>query len=130
MRSAALLALLLFAAGCGGVPTKTPGDKEIATRLVGRWEGAPVHPPERTWLENGRWDVWFSPDGDFSAVVDYTAGTRYELHFEGKFRVFFGSLYIDGTNLAGAWQVVPTDENHVVLKQREVAVVLARRFGT
>jgi hypothetical protein len=129
---AALFALALAAAGCGGVPTRTPGDVDLAHLLIGRWQGAAVCAPEKTWLANGQWDVFFSPDADFSARIHYFAegGARYELRIVGNYRLFFGRLFIDGLNLAGPWTVVSTDQNHVALEQGAVSIVLSRRVGT
>jgi hypothetical protein len=121
---------LLSAAACGGIPTKTDADEKIADRLVGRWFGEPVDPPARTWFREGNWDVWFSPSGDFTSVVSYPGDAGYKLHLEGRFRVYFGALYIDEPSLAGAWTVVERDKDHVVIQQGDVAIALRRRFGT
>ena len=114
------------AAGCGGIPTKTAHDKQIAERLVSRWQGAVVDPPAGTWFENGKWDVWFSPDGDFSALIYYYGPEkRRDLHLQGKIRLSYGTLYIDEPSLSGPWIVVSPDADHVILKQREVTIAQA-----
>lgn len=129
----AVLLLLAVAspAGCGGVSTRTDEDEAIAGRLIGRWQGAVVDPPAGTWFEDGTWDVWFSPSGDFSARVFYYGDEeRHALRLAGEYRVHHGLLRIDEPSLRGDWTVLTPDENHAVLRHGDVTLALSRRHGS
>ena len=130
LRAIAVVGLVMMLAGCGGVPTRTAEDAKIADELIGRWTGAAVDPPERSWFEFGAWDVWFGAGGDFSAVISTGPSNRFQVHLDGPYRVDYGTLYIDQSSLAGTWKVVERSKDRIEMVSGDMRLVLARRFGT
>ena len=129
MRLASIALILAGFSGCGP-STRTGEDAKLADALIGRWTGSAIEPPEHTWFEFGAWDVWFSPDGDFSAVVSTGPSNRYQVHLAGAYRLSFGKLYIDQSSLAGKWTVVEKSKDRIEIVSGDMRIALERRFGT
>ncbi|HVY62565.1 MAG TPA: hypothetical protein VHF22_12975, partial [Planctomycetota bacterium] len=132
-RTHVCLFLILAISGCASGESRQAAEKREAFEheIVGRWVGEPVSPPAEVWFTHAKFDLWFSDQDDFSAVVSTYAGHPYDLRFVGEYRVKHADvLHVDERNLGGDWKVTRRTPDAMTLTRGDLTLALKRRYGT
>ena len=132
--SVAFVPLLL--AGCAAGESRQEGDlrRALETDIQGRWTGDPVGPPPEVWFEHAKFDLEFTDQGEFSALVSTYAKHPYELRFTGEYSVKHSDTVVihdNPPNLGGKWDVRRGGApGELVLSRGDITIALRKRYGT